>query len=656
MAKISLGVLIGNGSRLPALYEYAKASKGQLALSVVVSFKEKSEGLEWIKTKQIPTYFHRWSTYKTEGKSREEFNCDLAKLLQSHGVTWVFGVGWDIIWTPHFLDSFRDRVLNAHPFPLPDEPTETILYEDKIIPVLRGMNTLRRAWEMGLPLTGACVHFARPTVDVGPVIARETLPILPNESFSALEERHKELESRVLKQALDLVVQNRIKIEKEKVTILPSVSQPKEKRTKRKVLLIGGGGREHVLAWKLALSPLVDKIYCAPGNAGIASVAELVDIQPTDIDKLLVFAKEKEIDLTVVGPEGPLAAGIVDQFESQGLPIFGPTGAASRLEASKSWAVHFMERHGIAHPQTNVFYSLAKATTYAASLGGDCVIKADGLAMGKGVFVCNNMAQVDEALHTLLVKKTFGEAGETVLVQEKLIGEEVSVMAFCDGKIALPIIPAQDHKRVFDSDQGPNTGGMGSFAPSPLVTPTLMKKMHRILTLTIEGMREENMPYKGVLYAGFMIVDGEPYILEYNCRFGDPETQVQLPLLESDLLPILEACVEGVLTKELVRFKEAHCVCIVLTSGGYPGPYATGKRIQGLEKIPTGNGLFFFHAGTKQKNGTVYTDGGRVLSVSALGDSLSHAISKAYETIEHAVSFEGMHYRKDIGKKGTMHS
>ena len=641
MEKIRLGVLIGSGSRLlPEIWEYIQRHNKEIELAVVVSYKKESAKIAWAKEQGIPAYYHQWFVYKNLGKTREEFNQDLANLLKKNNVNLVFGVGWDIIWTPNFFNAFPNRVINAHPFPLPDEAVETITYKDTVVPVLRGMNTLYKAWEMKLPITGACVHFASETIDVGPIVVRDVLEIKPNESFEQLEKRHIPFEGDVLIRALELFIRNDVRIENNRVVL----------KYKKNVLVIGGGGREHAIVWKLSQSSSIEKIYCAPGNAGTAQLAENVSIDVINIEALLNFAKQKGVDLTVVGQEAALAQGIVDRFKEKNLRIFGPTKIAAQLETSKGWATEFMQRHGLRYPHSVSFSDIRKAKEYVKDLDGNCVVKADGLAAGKGVIICRSIEEAEKAIHRMMVDLEFGKAGEKIVIQELLKGEEVSVMAFCDGRIVVPIVPAQDHKRIFDNDRGPNTGGVGSYAPAPLVTPTLAKKIHRILTLTVEAMAEEGNPYVGILYGGFMIVDGDPYLLEFNCRFGDPETQVQLPLLESDLLEIFEACIDGKITPDVVHFSHKSCVCVILTSNGYPDKYEVGIPIQGLDKLNDAS-IQIFHAGTAQKNGIVKTSGGRVLGVTAVADTLKDAIHKAYSVIEKPIHFEQMHYRHDIGAK-----
>lgn len=639
MSKIRLAVLIGSGSRLPFIYEYCTTPDSPYELVLVVSYKKETPTIAWAKSKGINALYHRWVEYKKENKTREQYNSDLTSILQANNVDLVLGCGWNIIWTPNFLNAYAGRILNAHPFPLPDEPVETVTYKDTVLPVLRGTDTLKRAWEMNLSYTGACVHMATEIIDVGKVIHRDYMKIKKNETFESLEMRHTIFEGRVLVKALDTFSK-----EYKKNYSTKSVNK------KKSVLVIGSGGREHALIWKIKQSSTVDTVYCAPGNGGIAQLAEIVPIDVTNIEALVTFAKENHIALTVVGPEASLAVGIVDRFIQEGLRIFGPTKEAARLETSKAWATDFMQRHHIPHPKSMIFDHYEDAYIYAHQVQGNCVIKVDGLASGKGVFVCANTDDAWNALVAIFKDKQFGTAGKKVVIQQKLKGTEVSFMAFCDGKVAIPLISAQDHKRIFDNDEGPNTGGMGAYAPSPTVTPILYKKMHRILTLAVEAMREEGNAFTGILYGGFMVLGEDPYVLEFNTRFGDPETQAQLPLLKSDLIPILEACIDGTLSIDLIEWYEKYCACVMLTSKGYPNSYSTGIPIGGL---PLKNeDILLFHSGTKKVNSHYETAGGRVIGIASLGESLPLALERIYSVIGTPINFDGMHYRKDIGING----
>ncbi len=417
-----------------------------------------------------------------------------------------------------------------------------------------------------------------------------------------------------------------------------------------KILVIGSGGREHSIVWKLAQSNVVDKIYCAPGNAGIAEIAECVEVESKDLTSLLDFVKYEWIDLTIVGPEEPLAQGIVDIFQKEGRKIIGPTKAGAQIESSKVFAKDFMKRNKIPTAEYKVFTSYTHAEEYIRLKGFPIVIKADGLAAGKGVFVCHTYEDATEALRLIMKEKIFGPAGEKVLVEECLQGKEVSYLVFTDGKTIVPMVTSKDHKRLLDNDEGPNTGGMGTFSPNPIITPELEKEiLEKIIKPTIKGLKKEGIVYRGILYAGLMIVNEKPYVLEFNCRFGDPETQVILPRLETDLLDIFMAMAEQKLHKVEVKWKKDVSLCVILASNGYPGKYKKGIPIQGLEMIKGLNDIIIFHAGTKYDDeGRIVTNGGRVLGLTAIGKDLKEARQKVYSAIE-LIHFEGMHYRKDIG-------
>ncbi|MFH1256121.1 MAG: phosphoribosylamine--glycine ligase [Candidatus Diapherotrites archaeon] len=418
------------------------------------------------------------------------------------------------------------------------------------------------------------------------------------------------------------------------------------------VLVIGSGGREHAIVWKLKQSPLVERLFCAPGNAGISELAECVNINADDFEALANFAEEKNVGLTVVGPEVPLSKGIVDFFSERKLKAFGPNRHAAMLESSKIFAKEFMRRNGIPTAKFKEFRNADKAIDYIENLA-ECVVKADGLAAGKGVFVCRTQADAADAVREIMDEKAFGAAGEKVIVEDLLEGEEASFLAFCDGETVKPMVASQDHKRVNDEDEGPNTGGMGAYSPAPIVSEEMQEKvMKTIMLRAVKGMNKEGTPFKGVLYAGLMIDEETKKIsvLEFNARFGDPETQVILPRLESDLLPILEACVDGKLKDVEVKWKTDAATCVVMASGGYPGEYAKGKEISGLGQAKEVKEAVVFHAGTKKEDGKVLTDGGRVLGVTATGATIAQSIENAYKAVA-LISFEGAHYRKDIGRR-----
>ena len=416
------------------------------------------------------------------------------------------------------------------------------------------------------------------------------------------------------------------------------------------VLVIGSGGREHTLAWCLARSTRVKQVYVAPGNGGTAVGMINVPIKDTDIDALVAFAAEHDVGMTMVGPEVPLAAGIVDRFQAAGLRAFGPGKDAARMEGSKAFAKQFMARHDIPTARFAVFTDVEAAQEHLGQVDYEVVIKASGLAAGKGVLLPEGREQALAALDQVMVERAFGDAGERVVIEERMRGREASVLAFCDGKDLAVMPVAQDHKRVFEGDRGPNTGGMGAFAPSPFLSPELLDKITRdVLRRTMEALAAEGMPYVGVLYAGLMLTDDGPRVLEFNCRFGDPETQVLLPLLDSDLLDVLEACVEGRLANTPVRWKDSAAATVVAAAPGYPDSYPKGLPISGLQQAGAREGVVVFHAGTRlEEDGGVVTSGGRVLAVTGLGPDLSTALQRAYGGINE-IRFEGLHFRGDIG-------
>ncbi len=418
-----------------------------------------------------------------------------------------------------------------------------------------------------------------------------------------------------------------------------------------KVLVIGGGGREHAMVWKIAQSRKVRKVFCAPGNAGIGKTAECVNIKADKIHDLLNFAKFEGIDLTVVGPEAPLTLGIVDLFEKEGKKIFGVSKAAAELEGSKVFAKELMRRYNIPSAEYKVFYSPVEAENYIRMKGAPIVVKADGLAAGKGVIVAGTVEEAVEAIDLIMRRKAFGDSGNRVVIEECLRGEEASFMAFTDGETVVPMASSQDHKRVFDGDRGPNTGGMGAYSPAPVVTPDMQERvMQEIMYPAVRGMKQEGIPYRGVLYAGLMIGEEGPKVLEFNVRFGDPEAQPLLMRLDGDLVEIMLACAEKRLTPEMVGWKPEASVCVVAASKGYPGEYPKGLPIQGLDEAANVSGAVVFHAGTADRENRVVTNGGRVLGVTAIGADVSEAIARAYETISR-IKFDGMHYRKDIGAR-----
>lgn len=423
-----------------------------------------------------------------------------------------------------------------------------------------------------------------------------------------------------------------------------------------KVLVVGSGGREHALVWKIAQSPLVERVYCAPGNPGIARQAECVPLAVDNIEGLLAFARDKGVDLTVVGPELPLTLGIVDRFQEAGLTIFGADRRAARLEGSKSFAKDLMAKYGVPTAAYDTFIEPEPAVEFIRRHGAPIVVKADGLASGKGVVVARSEEEAIAAVDACFKEKKFGEAGRKVVIEEFLEGEEASFLAFTDGSRILPLASSQDHKPVFDNDKGPNTGGMGAYSPAPVVTVGICDQIvESVLRPTIEGMAREGCPFRGILYAGLMIRGADIKVLEFNARFGDPEAQPLLARLKSDLVPVLLACARGSLAGVELEWLDKAAVCVVMASGGYPGDFEKGFEIKGLEKADQMEDLVVFHAGTASRDGRIVTAGGRVLGVTGLGTTVAEAIDKAYAGVR-AISWDGAHYRSDIGRKALARS
>jgi phosphoribosylamine--glycine ligase len=416
-----------------------------------------------------------------------------------------------------------------------------------------------------------------------------------------------------------------------------------------RILVVGGGGREHALVWKIAQSPLVEKLYCAPGNPGIAQQAECVPISAEDLRGLFEFARDQRIDLVVVGPEAPLAMGITDELTSKGIRVFGPTAAAAELEASKIFSKQLMHKHGIPTAPFRVFEDAHDAYEYLEKRSGPIVVKADGLAKGKGAIVCESIDEAREAVRDMMERRVFGKAGDKIVIEECLRGEEASVLAIADGRTIIPLEPAQDHKRIGDGDTGPNTGGMGAYSPVPSVTDRMKEEIERkVLIPAVHGMRREGRRYQGVLYAGIMMTSTGPQVIEYNVRWGDPEAQPLVMRMKSDLVPVLMGVAEGNLKDATIEWDPRAAICVVMASGGYPGPYENGKPIEGLEEAAKMPDVMVFHAGTAMSGGRVVTAGGRVLGVTAIGDTIGEARSRAYAAVA-KVRFDGAQYRTDIG-------
>lgn len=423
-----------------------------------------------------------------------------------------------------------------------------------------------------------------------------------------------------------------------------------------KILVIGSGGREHAICWKIAQSRRVDSLFCAPGNGGISKIATLVDIGADDIDGLLKFAKSNNIDLTIAGPEAPLVKGIVDVFQKENLKIFGPTRCASMIEGSKIFAKEMMKRWSVPTADFEIFDDCKGAEEYIKERHLPLVVKADGLASGKGVSVCYTREEAFKALKDAMVDKKFGASGDRIVIEDCLEGEEASIIVISDGENVVPLATSQDHKRIFDDDKGLNTGGMGAYSPAPIVTPEAEHRiMDKIIMPMIKGMASDNMPYKGVLYAGIMVTGEGPKVLEFNVRFGDPESQAIFPRLKSDLVDLIEQSIDGSLKGVMPIWDKRSCVCVVMASGGYPGKYEKGKEIEGLDEADEIDDIVVFHAGTKKTKDKYITNGGRVLGVTGLGDNIELAIKKTYEAASQ-IKFDNMHFRRDIGKRALLRS
>jgi phosphoribosylamine--glycine ligase len=415
------------------------------------------------------------------------------------------------------------------------------------------------------------------------------------------------------------------------------------------ILIIGSGGREHALAWKVRQSPSVERVWCAPGNAGIAAVADLVPLAADDVAGLARFARDERIDLTVVGPELALTLGIVDEFQRHGLRIFGPTREAAQLEGSKAFTKELLRRHAIPTGFFGTFSDVDEAKRFVHEVGPPIVVKTDGLAAGKGVFICETLRDAEEAVDEILLARIFGDAGARVVIEEFLSGEEVSFIALTDGRTVLPLASSQDHKRAFDGETGPNTGGMGAYSPAPVVTPAVHARiMREVMEPVVAALRAAKIEYRGVLYAGLMMTESGPKVLEFNARFGDPECQPLMLRLKSDLVPVMDACIDGRLDAVTLEWDPRAAVCVVLAAAGYPGNYEKGKLIHGLEALRGWRNGVVFHAGTARRDDCVVTNGGRVLGVTALGDTVRDAVREAYWGIEQ-IKWDGMHYRRDIG-------
>lgn len=621
----------GSGTNLQAIIDGVESGRISGSISLVVSDTGDAYGLERAKKHHLSSHILKPTENLTD------------LLQQTYPVDYVVLAGWKKIISEEFIEAFPNRILNLHPGVIPDSIDGTSPNPDNTDGLWNRSKfteaAIKNFLDQKATYAGSSIHFLTKHFDFGPILGRCFEKIEDNDTVESLYARLKKKENELY------------------VDVLSRLCGQNLRDHKNSVLIVGSGGREHALGWKLAQSPRVGKMYFAPGNAGTGDLGENVDIAADRVSELVAFARKNAIDLTIVGPEIPLSLGLVDQLKKHGLAVFGPTRNAARLESSKAWATDFMERFHIPHPESFIFHDVVSARLYFKSLdwkNNRIVIKADGLAAGKGVFLPDTYDEAADNLKRLMVDREFGTAGDTIIVQKRLAGQEMSLMAISDGTAVIPLLPVQDFKRLRDENEGPNTGGMGSIAPYPALSRELKKQITQtILVPTITNMRKEGNPFIGVLYAGLMITNEGPKVLEFNVRFGDPETQSLMPLLSSDLFNLCWSCVEGGLDASSVTFSDQSSACIILASAGYPGSVRKGEEITGLvHKIPSE--IQIFHAGTSTSNSGIVTSGGRVLGIVARSNSISEAARIAYQHIgPDGVSFPGMQYRTDIGRMNS---
>ncbi|MCX6752171.1 MAG: phosphoribosylamine--glycine ligase [Candidatus Nomurabacteria bacterium] len=666
--KLKLAVLISNagtGTNLQAIIDGIEKDKIKMEICAVVSDVSDAAGLDRARKHNL----------KIEICPTKEA---LLPLLQRLNPDFVALAGWKQIILDEVILAFPNKILNLHPGLIPDsidgivknpDGTEALWNKGKLT-----NKAIQNFLDKKATFAGSSIHFLTLNFDFGPVLGRTFEKIQAGDTVDSLYARLKNKENELYEEVL------------EKLTSPQPSPERRGGINRQKILIIGSGGREHAIGWKVAQSPRAGQIFFAPGNAGTAELGTNVAIDAKDISKLLEFAKNGKINLTLALPDDPLALGIVDEFQKAGLRIWGPTKRAAQIEWSKAFSKDFMRRHNLPTAKFEIFSDFEKAKNYVKNQSLPIVIKASGLALGKGVIICETIKEANETLENILVKKIFGDAGNEVVIEEFLVGPEISIHAFSDGKDYKMFPPSQDHKKVGEGNTGPNTGGMGTISPLPFVDEKLLKTIEdTIVAPTLKALAKDNAPFVGVLYPGLILTKDGPKILEYNARFGDPETQTYMRLLETDLLDIFDACIDGTLKNLEIKWRPKSACTIVLASGGYPGKYEKGKEILGispllveegvgggdsdpLSNLPLSKGrgsqpprlsgsppskggedVVIFHAGTKMENKNLVTNGGRVLGVSAVGKNLQEALKKAYKAIE-KISFEGMQYRKDIGK------
>ena len=557
---------------------------------------------------------------KNEYPDMAERTQAIIRALDGEKTDLVILAGYMSVLQPALIEKYRNRIINIHPSLIPK-------YSGK---GFYGMHVHEAVIAGGERESGATVHFVDEGVDTGKIILQRRVPVFSGDTPEDLAARVLKVEHTILPEAVRLFCNDEIE------------------QAGKKILIVGSGGREHAIAWKLAQSPHAGRIYCAPGNAGISRSAECVPIAAEDLEGIRDFCVKEQIDLAVIGPEVPLSMGITDLLTAEGIRVFGPDRSCSRLEGSKSFTKEFLVRHKIPTAGYKEYTDPASLRKDIGIFGYPMVIKADGLAAGKGVVMAEDAEEAEKAIHEMMDERKFGEAADKIIVEECLRGVEASMLCFVDGKTIVPMESAQDYKRVFDGDKGLNTGGMGSYSPSLLFNEELEERIRtEILDPTIKGFIEDGLDFHGVLFIGLMLSEEGPKVIEFNNRFGDPETQSVLMRMDSDLLEIFEACIDGTLDKMEIKWSDQRAVCVVLASGGYPEAYEKGKVISGLDDVD--GDVIVFHAGTALKDGKVVTSGGRVLGVTALGGTHDEARARAFANVE-KISFEGAHYRRDIGK------
>ena len=625
---LRVGVLVsGGGTNLQAILDAIDAGTIRNAkVEVVISNNAGAFALERAKKHGIPAE----CLSPKDFASREEFNEALVAKIDSYELDLIVLAGYLVKIPAAMIEKYRDKIINIHPSLIPSFCGVGFY----------GLKVHEAALRRGVKITGATVHFVDEGMDSGPIILHGTGRVEDPAEGHRHDRKRRDL------------IQDRRQPFLAARGVYRNGFTDKQEEKRMKVLIVGSGGREHAIAWKVAQSKKVDKIYCAPGNAGISEVAECVPIGAMEFDKLVAFAKEKEIDLTVIGMDDPLVGGIVDVFEKEGLRVFGPRKNAAILEGSKAFSKDLMKKYNIPTAAYETFTDPEKALEYLETAKMPIVLKADGLALGKGVLICQTLEEAKEGVKTLMMDKKFGSAGDEIVIEEFMTGREVSVLSFVDGNIVKIMSSAQDHKRAKDGDQGLNTGGMGNFSPSPFYTKEVDEFCKKyIYQPTVDAMAAEGRPFKGVIFFGLMLTPDGPKVLEYNARFGDPEAQVVLPRLENDIVDVFEACIDGTLDQVDLKFdNDRATVCVILASDGYPVEYKKGFPIEGLEKFKGKDDYYVFHSGTKfNENGQIVTNGGRVLGVTATGKDLKEARKKAYEATEW-ISFENKYMRHDIGK------